>query len=150
MKTDVHGFGIVLLQILTGLPALDENRPVKQNLKNWAFPFVICEHKLRDVIDRRLVNDYSFEGALQFAGLILRYLYPDRPSMEEVLEILGQINAIEKKPNDNSNSSSFTQPTTVHYHECKPKYSCHNRYMFSPDFEPKGSISQLAIDWWGL
>lgn len=105
MKTDVYGFGVVLLQILTGLPAQDKKRPLgKSRLQDWALIFLMSEDKLSKVIDPRLEDNYPFKGALQFAGLILKCVRSEpeyRPSMKEVLEILGQISAIKKKPNDN-------------------------------------------------
>ena len=41
VKSDMYSFGVVLVEILTGLRALDTNRPSwKHNLVDWIKPYI--------------------------------------------------------------------------------------------------------------
>ncbi|CAN1163114.1 Probable serine/threonine-protein kinase PIX13 [Linum perenne] len=95
MKSDVYGFGIVLLELLTGLRALDMSRPIKkQNLLKWVKVFLSIKRKLKKIMDPRLQDRYPLKDAVQVGQLILQCLETapkNRPSMKEVLEILTKI-----------------------------------------------------------
>lgn len=101
VKSDVYGFGVVLLEMLSGQRALDVSRPSAQiNFVNWARPFLSDRKKLTRVMDPQLGKNYSLKGALQVAQLILRCLAgnpKNRPSMEEVVETLEDVEAISKQ-----------------------------------------------------
>lgn len=111
VRSDVYGFGVVLLEMLTGIRALDTNRPSgEQNLVEWAKPSLSDKKKLKKIMDPRLIEKYPMKGALQVAQLILTCLESDpkiRPSMEIVLEELEKINAIKEKVKE-------TKPTPKH------------------------------------
>lgn len=98
VKSDVYGFGVVLLEMLTGLQAYDTNRASgEHNLVQWTRPSMSDKKKLKKKMDPRLREHYPLEGAFQAAQLILKCLESDpknRPSMEEVLEELMKISAI--------------------------------------------------------
>ncbi|KAL4579090.1 hypothetical protein LXL04_015225 [Taraxacum kok-saghyz] len=102
VKSDVYGFGVVLLEMITGLRVLDTNRPSSQhNLVDWARPALPDKRRLRKIIDPRLEQDYPSKGANKASELILSCLEPDpknRPSMEEVVVSLEVINAIKTIP----------------------------------------------------
>jgi serine/threonine protein kinase len=112
VKSDVYGFGVVLLEMLSGLRALDPNRPSeKVNLVNWAKPLLADRRKLSQVMDSRLEGQYHSKGALQAAQLTLKCLNGDpksRPSMKEVVEALEKIQSMKSKTPRKS-SSSFTR-----------------------------------------
>lgn len=104
MRSDVYGFGVVLLEMITGLRVLDTNRPSSQhNLVDWARPALPDKRRLRKIIDPRLENEYPSKGATKAAELILSCLESDpknRPSMEEVVVSLQEISAIKTKPKE--------------------------------------------------
>ncbi|KAE8719464.1 Receptor-like serine/threonine-protein kinase [Hibiscus syriacus] len=106
VKSDVYGFGVVLLEMLTGLRALDTNRPSREhNLVEWAKHSLTEKRKLKKIMDPRLDEQYPIKAALQAGALILMCLEADprsRPSMEEVLETLQKINAINQNPKESS------------------------------------------------
>ncbi|XP_073001507.1 probable serine/threonine-protein kinase PIX13 [Typha latifolia] len=124
VKSDVYGFGVVLLEMLTGLRALDNNRPSGQhNLVDWAKPYLSDRRKLARLIDPRLEGQYPSKGALQAAQLTLRCLAGDpksRPSMKEVVDILEDIESMRsrsKLPGDSSPrpASRNHGPAAVHH-----------------------------------
>ncbi|KAL6633802.1 hypothetical protein ACP70R_026473 [Stipagrostis hirtigluma subsp. patula] len=100
VKSDVYGFGVVLLEILTGLRALDTDRPAaQQNLVDWAKPYLADRRKLARLVDPRLEGQYSSRGAQRAAQLTLRCLAADhknRPSMKEVVAVLEEIESMSR------------------------------------------------------
>jgi serine/threonine protein kinase len=100
VKSDVYGFGVVLLEILTGLRALDTDRPAaQQNLADWAKPFLADRRKLARLVDPRLEGQYSSRGAQRAAQLTLRCLAADhknRPSMREVVAVLEEVESMSR------------------------------------------------------
>ncbi|KAL6963594.1 putative serine/threonine-protein kinase pix13 [Sarracenia purpurea var. burkii] len=104
VKSDVYGFGVVLVEMLTSLRALDTTRPSgKHNLVEWIKPYLSERRKLKNVMDSRLEGKYPSRGALQIAQLALRCLGAEqktRPSMKEVVETLERINADNEKPKE--------------------------------------------------
>ncbi|KAK1298379.1 hypothetical protein QJS10_CPB14g01544 [Acorus calamus] len=86
-KSDVYGFGVVLVEVLSG--HLVSNQ---QNLVAWARPN-LNPTRLSFVLDHRLGQKYSLNEIREVAALALRCLnedYMNRPFMAEVLEELEQ------------------------------------------------------------
>jgi serine/threonine protein kinase len=104
VKSDVYGFGVVLLEMLTGLRALDTARPAQQhNLVEWAKPYLADRRKLPRLVDPRLEGQYPSKAALQAAQLTLRCLEGDprsRPSMAEVVVALEAMEQLRVRPRD--------------------------------------------------
>ncbi|KAL3514869.1 hypothetical protein ACH5RR_027586 [Cinchona calisaya] len=121
VKSDVYGFGVVLLEIITGLRVLDLNRPSRQhNLVDWAKPFLAEKKRFRKIMDPQLDGQYPSKAAFHTAELILKCLEPDpkkRPPMEEVLETIQQISTIDMKPKD-----------TKAQHKADPKQPANQRH----------------------
>ncbi|TKY57554.1 kinase APK1A [Spatholobus suberectus] len=102
VKSDVYGFGVVLVEILTGLRALDNNRPSGQhNLTEWVKPYLDDRRKLKSIMDSRLEGKFPSKAAFRIAQLALKCIAAEpkqRPSMKEVLENLERIQAANEKP----------------------------------------------------
>lgn len=130
VKSDVYGFGVVLLEMLTGLRALDTRRPSgKQNLVDWAKPSLSSKRKLKTIMDSRVEGQYSSKAALEAAQLTLKCLGSDpksRPSMKEVVEVLEKIEAMSEKQKE-----SKTKLSTGHHPLPLPPPR-HQRYQHAP------------------
>ncbi|RVW32904.1 putative serine/threonine-protein kinase PIX13 [Vitis vinifera] len=119
VKSDVYGFGVVLLEMLTGLRALDTKRPNgQQSLVDWTRPSLSSKRKLKNIMDARVEGQYSPKAAFEAAQLTLKCLGSDpksRPSMKEVVEVLEKIEAMSGKPKE-----SRTKHSTAHHHGHQP------------------------------
>ncbi|XP_024960645.1 probable serine/threonine-protein kinase PBL10 [Cynara cardunculus var. scolymus] len=100
VKSDIYGFGVVLLETLTLRQAFDPTgTSMEHNLVKWARPILASRKKLRKIMDRRFDQNYPLEAAIKYAELALRciaYNPKYRPSSEEILQILEQIYVVNK------------------------------------------------------
>ncbi|KAL0365756.1 UNVERIFIED_CONTAM: putative serine/threonine-protein kinase PIX13 [Sesamum angustifolium] len=97
VKSDVYGFGVMVAEMLTGLPALDVRRPSgKQNLVEWIKPYLGKMSKLKMVMDLGLEGRYPTRCALQIGQLALNCLEVEpkkRPSAQEIAETLERMDS---------------------------------------------------------
>ncbi|KAJ0763966.1 putative transferase, protein kinase RLK-Pelle-RLCK-VIIa-2 family [Helianthus annuus] len=64
VKSDVYGFGVVMLEIITGLRVLDTSRHVsKHNLVDWVRPLLSDKKRIHRVMDSRLEKKYPTKAA---------------------------------------------------------------------------------------
>jgi len=100
VKSDVYGFGVVPLELLTGLRAQDLNRPSHQhNLVEWAKPYLSGASKLKSLMDQRIDGQYHTKAALRAARLAGKCLTGDpksRPDMDGVVAALEDIEALQQ------------------------------------------------------
>lgn len=127
MKSDVYGFGVVLVEMLTALRALDTNRPSGQhNLVDWVKPYLQDRRKLKTIIDSRLEGKYPSKAAFRIAQLALKCLASEpkhRPSMKEVLEILERIQAANDRPVEPRLRSTRAMPASARHPHQSSRHS---------------------------
>ncbi|KAG1326836.1 serine/threonine-protein kinase [Cocos nucifera] len=103
-RSDVYGFGVVLLEMLIGRKAMDKSRPSREhNLVEWARPLLIHNRKLLRIIDPRMEGQYSTKVAVEVAGLAYRCLSQNpkgRPVMSQVVETLEGIQDLPESMED--------------------------------------------------
>ncbi|KZV18629.1 protein NSP-INTERACTING KINASE 1 [Dorcoceras hygrometricum] len=91
-KTDVFGFGILLLELITGQRALEFGKAANQKgaMLDWVKK-IHQEKKLDMLVDKDLRNNYDrieLEEMVQVALLCTQYLPSHRPKMSEVVRML--------------------------------------------------------------
>ncbi|XP_022945478.1 protein NSP-INTERACTING KINASE 1-like isoform X3 [Cucurbita moschata] len=91
-KTDVFGFGILLLELITGQRALEFGKAANQKgaMLDWVKK-IHQEKKLEILVDKDLRNNYDpieLEEMVQVALLCTQYLPTTRPKMSEVVRML--------------------------------------------------------------
>ncbi|XP_068638912.1 probable serine/threonine-protein kinase PBL17 [Aristolochia californica] len=91
-RSDVYGFGVVLLEILIGRRAMDKSRPSREhNLVEWARPLLNHNRKMLKILDPRIEGQYSVKAAQKAANLAYQCLSQNpkgRPTMTQVVDIL--------------------------------------------------------------
>ncbi|KAL8034817.1 hypothetical protein ABFS82_12G054300 [Erythranthe guttata] len=131
VKSDVYGFGVVLLEMLTGLRALDTTRPSnRHNLVEWVKPFLSQKRRLKTIMDARIQGQYSTKASLAAAQLSLRCLENEqkkRPSMKEVVEVLEQIAAFEKPKQLATKSAPSSASSSRHRSQLSPRSHPHQK-----------------------
>ncbi|KAJ0816961.1 putative transferase [Helianthus annuus] len=101
MNNDICSFGFVMLETLTGshLSNLDDVLEGLESLELRAPKSKSNRRKLKKMMDPRLKDSYSIDGAFKCMALTLRCtaIRPEyRPSMEEIVWSLEQIVALNK------------------------------------------------------
>ncbi|XP_074336622.1 protein NSP-INTERACTING KINASE 1-like [Apium graveolens] len=91
-KTDVFGFGILLLELITGQRALEFGKAANQKgaMLDWVKK-IHQEKKLDILVDKDLKGNYDrieLEEIVQVALLCTQYLPGHRPKMSEVVRML--------------------------------------------------------------
>ena len=138
----MYGFGVVLVEILTGLRALDPNRPSGQhNLVDWVKPYLSERRKLKNIMDHQLEGKYPSKAAFRIAQLALKCLAlepKNRPPMKEVVETLEQIESTNEKPREPRNRFSrhstrrHSQQPLHHQSSLAPKHEAGCAYQNPP------------------
>ncbi|XP_027329519.1 probable serine/threonine-protein kinase PIX13 [Abrus precatorius] len=118
VKSDVYGFGIVLVEMLTGKRIGDIIRLCQQkSLRDWLKTNLLSRGKIISTMDAKLEGKYPCNLALKVAQLALKCIQVDpkvRPSMKEVVETLEHVEAANEKPADNRKRVTHSRVVRLH------------------------------------
>ncbi|KAF7822330.1 protein NSP-INTERACTING KINASE 1-like [Senna tora] len=128
-KTDVFGFGILLLELITGQRALEFGKAANQKgaMLDWVKK-IHQEKKLELLVDKDLKNNYDrieLEEMVQVALLCTQYLPGHRPKMSEVVRMLegdGLADRWEASQRRNNNNDT-TKCSKTHEFSSSDRYS---------------------------
>ena len=87
-KSDVYSFGIVLLELISGKPAIIGSHGNKDHIVQWVSP-IISRGEIRSIVDPRLegdlINTNSAWKAVETAMACVPSISIQRPTMSEVV-----------------------------------------------------------------
>jgi len=86
-KSDVYSYGVVLLELVTGRRAIQDNR----NLVEWAQTFISSESKLSQLVDPNLKEFFDYDQLQTIVTIVKWCTHPEgraRPSIKQVLRLL--------------------------------------------------------------
>ncbi|XP_054782069.1 probable LRR receptor-like serine/threonine-protein kinase At1g05700 [Prosopis cineraria] len=95
-KSDVYSFGIVLLEIITGQPAIAKTEE-KPHIVQWV-NLMLPESKIDDIVDSRLQGNFDTDSAGKALDTAMACVVPsslNRPTMSNVVMELRQCLAME-------------------------------------------------------
>ncbi|KAF3507192.1 hypothetical protein F2Q69_00003968 [Brassica cretica] len=90
-KSDVYSFGIVLLEIITNQPVINQNRE-KPYIAEWV-GVMLTEGDIQNIVDPKLHGDYDSGSVWRAVELAMSCLNPSsarRPTMSEVVTELNE------------------------------------------------------------
>ncbi|KAK4284595.1 hypothetical protein QN277_001404 [Acacia crassicarpa] len=86
-KSDIYSFGVVLLEIVTGRRAIQDNK----NLVEWAQPFMESESRLMELVDPNVRESFDLDQlqtVVSIVGWCTQREGRARPSIKQVLRLL--------------------------------------------------------------
>lgn len=124
-KSDVYSFGIVLLEIITSRPVIQQTRE-KPHIAAWV-GYMLTKGDIENVVDPRLNRDYeptSVWKALEIAMSCVNPSSEKRPTMSQVTNELKQCLTLENSKRvvrEDMGSRSSVEMSTSFTTEINPK-----------------------------
>ncbi|XP_058753363.1 probable serine/threonine-protein kinase PBL5 [Vicia villosa] len=103
VQNDIHSFGVVLLELVTGRKCIDERRPTEeQSLLIWAKRVFGNRDRYEEIVDPLLngnFNERSLHALVRMAEYCVNSDSMKKPKMSHIVDILGQLNRAADEPN---------------------------------------------------
>lgn len=106
-KSDVFSFGVVLLEIITGQPAITKTEE-RVHIIQWVGSMLL-ERELKDIVDPRLRGEFDIHLVKKVLDIAMVCVAPtsiNRPTMNHVVMELKQCleNKITKQPSESNHT----------------------------------------------
>ncbi|ONK71008.1 uncharacterized protein A4U43_C04F3770 [Asparagus officinalis] len=88
-KSDIYSYGVLLLELLTGRRAIQDNR----NIVEWSQKFIASESRLPELVDPRIGESFEMEQLQMLVGIIQWCTQREgrsRPSIKQILRVLSE------------------------------------------------------------
>ncbi|KAF7843438.1 putative LRR receptor-like serine/threonine-protein kinase [Senna tora] len=141
-KSDVFSFGVVLLELITGQPAITKTKE-KTHIIQWVGSMLL-EREIHDIVDTRLQGEFDIDSARKALDTAMASVAPisiNRPSMSQVAMELKQCLVMEMTQDSDVNgctSNSFAESDTSNRHPllsadyaCKSFSNMSGHYLFT-------------------
>lgn len=120
-KCDVYAFGVVLLEVLCGRPAVDASLDEEQkNLARWA-QYCFKERLLDQITDPNIKGEISYDSLNLYADLAIKCLHFQpklRPTMAEVVVGLESALTLQEKSTHYSLVEIIPSDSTIEDEDC--------------------------------
>lgn len=86
-KSDVYSYGVLLLEIVTGRRAIQDNR----NLVEWSQKYIESDSRLPDLVDPNIPDSFDLDQLQTLMSIVswcTQKRGQDRPSIKQVLRLL--------------------------------------------------------------
>ncbi|KAL2349010.1 hypothetical protein Fmac_003010 [Flemingia macrophylla] len=128
-KTDVFAYGVLLLELITGRRAVDDDS--RQSLVVWAKP-LLDSNNVKEIADPRLGDDYDpieMKSAMVTASMCVHHASSKRPFMHKAVQMLKGEEAIaEPKKNLVSQKSLMLEACDLEDYTCSNYLTDLNRH----------------------
>ncbi|XP_047983455.1 receptor-like cytosolic serine/threonine-protein kinase RBK2 [Salvia hispanica] len=138
-KTDVYAYGVLLLELISGRPAIDEHN---KSVVMWAKPLLINKG-IEELADPSLDSEYDWEQLnrmVMVASLCIHQNSTDRPQMSQVVRMLqGDEGILQSKKRFQKRPAlkrlcPLEMISEEEANSTKP--SCHRGHRSEPSLEP--------------
>ncbi|KAF8388907.1 hypothetical protein HHK36_025588 [Tetracentron sinense] len=115
-KSDVYSFGIVLLELITGLPAIIKKSSERIHIVQWVSP-MLARAEIRNIVDHRLQGDFDINSvwkAIETAVACVPQTSIQRPTMNYVLSELKECLELEMARGKSSKVNIDQEIISIH------------------------------------
>lgn len=149
-KSDIYSYGVVLLEVLTGMQPTDPRIPEGTHIVNWARKELRRkDREAVDMLDKQLQGqpDSHIQEMLQVLGVSLLCVNPcpeERPTMKDVAALLKEIRQLteDSAQGDTSCKGYTASPQAEH---CSSFSRPSEPLMRSPSFSYSSSSSRVIF-----
>ena len=119
----MYSFGVVLLEIVTNQPVINQTRE-RPHINEWV-GFMLSKGDIKSIVDPKLMGDYDTNGAWKIVELGLACVNPSsnlRPTMAHVVIELNECVAFENARRQGS-EEMYTRSSTNFSHTSASEFS---------------------------